>query len=111
MTFHPGLERNPKNDSEFWDIVEETFSLMEYVLCGHRVETREEALAGTLRLEGGGTRRNPTADIIRYRGVDKDVDSRDYFLSLGRKFLPRVKRQIDSRRLTPRFASTTLADF
>jgi hypothetical protein len=104
MAFHPGLERNPKNDSDFWDIVEETFAMVEYVLYGHRVETRKEALKGTLRLEGGGTFRDPIADIIRYREVDKDVDSRDYFLNLGRKFVRRVEPQIKRRRLTPKFA-------
>jgi hypothetical protein len=36
--------------------------------------------------------------------VDEDYDSREYFLTLGRKFVPRVKRQIKSRRLTPKFA-------
>jgi hypothetical protein len=104
MAFEEGWARDPKNDNDFWNIVEETFSMVEYVLHEHRVETRDEALAGTLRLEGGGTFRDLMADIIRYRGVDKDVDSRDYFLSLGRKFLPRVKHQIRSRRLTPKFA-------
>src|SRR3984885_12037643 len=104
MAFEESWARDPKNDNDFWNIVEETFSMVAYVLHEHRVETREEALAGTLRLGGGGTFTDPIADIIRYRGVDKDVDSRDYFLSLGRKFLPRVKRQIGSRRLTPKFA-------
>jgi hypothetical protein len=44
------------------------------------------------------------AAFIRYRGVDKDVDSRDHFLELGRKFLPKVTRQVKARRLTPKFA-------
>jgi hypothetical protein len=104
MAFEEDWARDPKNDSDFWNIVEETFSMVEYVLHEHRVETREEALAGTLRLEGGATFRDPTADIIRYRGVDKDVDSRDYFLELGRRFLPKVERQIKARKLTPKFA-------
>jgi hypothetical protein len=104
MAFEEDWARDPKNDSDFWNIVEETFSMVEYVLHEHRVETREEALAGTLRLEGGGTFRNPTADIIRYRGVDETIDSRDYFLELGRQVLPDVERQIKARKLTPKFA-------
>ena len=108
MAFSDDLARDPKSVKEFWTVIDETFVQVEGVLMGYRGETREEALTGTLRLKDrgtdGGTFRDPTADIIRYRGVDKDVDSRDYFLSLGRKFLPRVKRQIGSRRLTPKFA-------
>jgi hypothetical protein len=36
--------------------------------------------------------------------VNKDIDSRDYFLELGRRFLPEVERQIKARKLTPKFA-------
>jgi hypothetical protein len=35
--------------------------------------------------------------------VREDLDSRDYFLELGREFLPKVERQIKSRELTPKF--------
>jgi hypothetical protein len=104
MAFSDDLARDPKSEKEFWQIIEDTFVQVEGVLTGYRVETREEALAGTLRLEGGGTFRDPIADIIRYREVDKDVDSRDYFLNLGRKFVRRVEPQIKRRRLTPKFA-------
>lgn len=104
MAFDPGWIRDPKNDDEFWRIIEEMLSMAEYVLLEHRVETREEALSGTLRLQEGGTFRDPLASFIRYRDADKDVDSRDYFLELGRKFLPKVARQIKTRKLTPKFA-------
>jgi hypothetical protein len=104
MAFSDDLARDPKSEKEFWRIIEDTFVQVEGVLTAYRVEVREEALAGTLRLEGGGTFRDPTADIIRYRDVDKDVDSRDYFLTLGREFVRRVEKQIKGRRLTPKFA-------
>jgi hypothetical protein len=103
MAFSDDLARDPKSDKEFWTIIEDTFVQVEGVLNGYPVETQEEALAGTLRLRGDGTFRDPTADIVRYRNVGKDVDSRDYFLKLGRKFVPKVERQLKSRRLTPKF--------
>jgi hypothetical protein len=104
VAIDPGWTEDPKNDDDFWTIIEEMLSMAEYVLLEHRVETREEAVTGTLRLRHGTTFRDPLAAFIRYRGVDKDVDSRDYFLELGRKFLPKVARQIKARRLTPKFA-------
>ena len=104
MAFHDGLARNPKNEDEFWSIIEETFQQAEGSLTFYAIETPEEALSGTLRLQDGNESfRGSPGDFIRYRGVDKDYDSRDYFLTLGRKFLPRVERQIKSRRLTPKF--------
>jgi hypothetical protein len=60
------------------------------------VETREEAFAGTLR---GGNFKDTSASVIRYRNVAEDVDSRDYFLELGREFLHNVERAIDALRL------------
>jgi hypothetical protein len=105
MAFHDGLARDPKSDSDFWNIIEETFEQVEGVLKGYPVETREEALCGTRRrADTEGSYRGSPGDFIRYRGVNEDYDSRDYFLTLGRKFVPRVERQINRRRLTPRFA-------
>jgi hypothetical protein len=68
---------------------------------GYPAETREEALAGTLRDDKF---KDASLSFIRYRGVREDLDSRDYFLNLARKFVPEVKRQIRSQRLTPQFA-------
>jgi hypothetical protein len=105
MAFSDDLARNPKSQKEFWAILEDTFIQVEGVLFGYRVETREEAFTGALRIrDDGDTHRSSPGDFIRYRGVGEDYDSREYFLSLGRKFLPRVKRQLDRRRLTPKFA-------
>lgn len=50
------------------------------------------------------TFRSAPGDFIRYRGVDADYDSRDYFLELGRHIQPDVERQIQARKLTPKFA-------
>jgi hypothetical protein len=55
MAFSDDLARDPKSDKEFWEIIEETFVQVAGVLAGHRVETREEALAGTLRLRDAAT--------------------------------------------------------
>ena len=105
MAFHDGLARDPKNEDEFWNIIEETFEQVEGVLRGYPVETPEEALSGTRRrVDAHDSYRGSPGDFIRYRGVDKDYDSRDYFLKLGRKFVPRVERQIKRRCLTPKFA-------
>jgi hypothetical protein len=104
MAFIDDLARDPKSEEEFWTIIEETFVQVEGVLSGYRVATREEALAGTLRREGGDTYRSAPGDFIRYRGVDKDYDSRDYFLELGQRILPEVKQQIEARTLTTKFA-------
>lgn len=104
MAFHDGLARNPRNADEFWSIIEETFEQVEGSLTSYAVETPEEALSGDRRLQDGNESfRGSPGDFIRYRGVDKDYDSRDYFLTLGRKFVPRVRQQIKSRRLTPKF--------
>jgi hypothetical protein len=105
MAFHDGLARDPKNLEEFWKTIEETFEQVEGVLTGYPVETRDEALSGKLRHsnESGSFKGSP-GDIIRYRGVSVDYDSRDYFLKLGRRFLPEVDRQIKSRQFTPKFA-------
>ena len=84
MAFYDDLARDPKSEEEFWTIIEETFVQVENVLTTYLVETREEALAGTLR---GGDFRDTAASIIRYRGVDKDVG-----------------RQIKERELTAKFA-------
>jgi hypothetical protein len=101
MAFSDDLARDPKSEKEFWTIVEDTFVQVQEVLAGHPVETREEALVGTLR---GGDFRDPEVSIIRYRGVNKDIDNRDYFLELGRELLPKVEQQIRARKLTPKFA-------
>jgi hypothetical protein len=95
MAFYDSLARDPKADDEFWKIIEETFVQVEPTLTDYPVETRAEALE---------PQRYAPGDLIRYRGASEDYDSRDYFLELGRKFVPRVKRQIKRRRLTPKFA-------
>ena len=101
MAFHDYLARDPKSDKEFWAIIEETFAQVEGVLTAYPAETREEALAGTLR---DGKFKDASLSFIRYRGVREDLDSRDYFLELGRRFLPKVQQQIKRRKLTPKFA-------
>jgi hypothetical protein len=50
MAIDPCWIEDPKNDDEFWTIIEEMLSMAEDVLTGHHVETREEAVTGTLRL-------------------------------------------------------------
>lgn len=101
MAFYDDLARDPKSEKEFWTIIEETFVQVEGALTAYPAETREEALAGTLR---GGTFKDASISFIRYRGVRDDLDSRDYFLELGRRFLPEVEDQIEARKLTPKFA-------
>jgi hypothetical protein len=101
MAFDDVLARDPKSEEEFWTIIEETFVQVQSVLTDYLVETREEALAGNLR---GGNFRDTAVSVIRHRGVDETIDSRDYFLELGRQVLPDVERQIKARKLTPKFA-------
>jgi hypothetical protein len=101
MAFSDDLARDPKSEEEFWAILEETFTQVEATLTAYPVETREEALKGTLR---NGNFRDTSLSFIRYRGVDKDIDNRDYFLELGQRVLPDVERQIKARKLTPKFA-------
>ena len=91
MAIDPCWIEDPKNDDEFWTIIEEMLSMAEDVLTRYHVETREEAVTGTLRLRDGGTFRDPLADFIRYRGVHKDVDSRDHFLELRDDFCRRSR--------------------
>jgi hypothetical protein len=101
MAFYDDLARDPKSEEEFWTIIEDTFVQVEGALTAYPAETREEALAGTLR---DGKFKDASLSFIRYRGVREDLDSRDYFLELGRKFLPKVEPQIKRRKLTPKFA-------
>ena len=101
MAFSDDLARDPKSEEEFWAIIEETFVQVEGALTDYPAETREEALAGTLR---DGNFKDASLSFIRYRGVREDLDSRDYFLELGRRVLPEVERQIKARKLTPKFA-------
>jgi hypothetical protein len=95
MAFYDHLARDPKTMNEFWKIIEETFEQVEPTLTAYPVETREEALEPQRFFPGVA---------IRYRGASEEYDSRDYFLKLGRKCVPRVKMQIKSRQLTPKFA-------
>jgi hypothetical protein len=98
MAFDDILARDPKSEKDFWTIIEKTFVQVEAVLVGYRVESKEEALDGTLRKrDDGDTYRSSPGDFIRYRGVDKDYGSRDYFLELGQLTLPEVKQQIEAR--------------
>ena len=101
MAFDDIFARDPKSEEEFWAIIEETFVQVEGALTAYPAETREEALAGTLR---DGNFKDASLSFIRHRGVREDLDSRDYFLELGRRFLPEVERQIEARKLTPKFA-------
>jgi hypothetical protein len=45
MAFYDDLARDPKNEKEFWTIIEETFVQVEGALTAYPTETREEALA------------------------------------------------------------------
>ena len=101
MAFYDVLARDPKNEEEFWTIIEETFVQVEGALTDYPVETRDEALSGAMR---GGDFKDASVSFIRHRGVRRNLDSRDYFLELGREFLPEVEQQIKARKLTPKFA-------
>ena len=85
MAFSDDLARDPKSKKEFWAIIEETFVQVEGALTAYPVETREEALSGELR---GANFKDTSLSFIRHRGVREDLDSRDYFLDLGRRVLP-----------------------
>jgi hypothetical protein len=100
MAFYDDLARDPESEEEFWAIVEETFVQVKGTLTAYPVETREEAVKGTLR---NGNFKDPSLSFIRHRGVRGDLDSRDYFLELGRQILPDVERQTETRKLTPKF--------
>jgi hypothetical protein len=101
MAFDDILARDPKSEEEFWAIIKETFIQVEATLTDYPAETREDALKGTLR---DGNFKDDSLSFIRYRGVREELDSRDYFLDLGRRLLLDVERQIKARKLTPKFA-------
>jgi hypothetical protein len=101
MAYYDELARDPESKKEFWAIIDETFVQVEGALTAYPAETREEALAGTLR---GDNFKDASISFIRHRGVREDLDSRDYFLELGRRVLPEVALQIKARKLTPKFA-------
>jgi hypothetical protein len=54
MSFDDILAFDPKSEEEFWTIIEDTFAQVKSVLTDYQVETREEALAGTLRIRDEG---------------------------------------------------------
>jgi hypothetical protein len=101
MAFYDDLARDPKTEKEFWVIIEDTFVQVKGAHTDYLAETRDEALSDALR---GDNFKDASLSFIRYRGVAKGVDSRDYFLELGRRFLPEVERQIKARKLTAKFA-------
>jgi hypothetical protein len=101
MAFGDVLARDPKSKEEFWSIIDETFVQVKGALTDYPVETRDQALAGTLR---GGNFKDASLSFIRHRGVREDLDSRDYFLDLGYRVLPEVAQQIKARKLTRKFA-------
>jgi hypothetical protein len=104
MPISKEIEKSPTDD-EFWKEIEEEFIQVEGVLEGHRVETYEEARSGELRFwDGGKSFKGSGGAFIRYRKIGPDDDSLGYFLELGRKTLPDVRRGIKRRRLTSRFA-------
>jgi hypothetical protein len=55
MAFSDDLTRNLKSEKGFWAIIEDTFIQVEGVLFGYRVEAKEEALTGALRIREEGT--------------------------------------------------------
>ena len=85
MAFSDDLARDPKSDNEFWTIIEDTFVQVKSALTDYPVETRDEALAAPYAAATSKTHHFPSFGIAE---CDKDLDSRDYFLELGRRFLP-----------------------
>ena len=75
----------PKSEEEFWAIIEETFVQVEGALTAYPVETRDEALSGAMR---DGNFKDASLSFIRHRERRRNLDSRDYFLELGRQVLP-----------------------
>ena len=70
----------------------------------HPVETRKDALAGTLRFnkDDRSYKGNPGA-FIRYRGTSDDYDSRQNYLNEGRQLIDVVETQIKARQITKDF--------
>jgi hypothetical protein len=54
MAFSDDLTRDPQNKKEFWAIIEDTFVQVEGILVGYRVETKEQAFTGALRIRDDG---------------------------------------------------------
>jgi hypothetical protein len=99
------MARRPISNSEkFWKEIEDEFAQVEGALRWHQVETKEEAIAGTLRFDEyeRSYRGNPGV-FIRYRGTNVDYDSREYYLNEGRKLLDTVEKQIEGRQFTTDF--------
>jgi hypothetical protein len=90
MAFYDDLARDPKSEEEFWAIIEETYVQVEGALTAYPTETREEALAGTLR---GGNFRDTAVSFIRYRGVDKLGRARSRCRNTQRQALEIVRRR------------------
>lgn len=98
------------DEAAFWSYVEEEYCQIEGTFDPESwpLETREQALTGELRLgkdkrKGESRFRSSKGDFIRFRDVDPDYDSRDYYYERGKALVPVLEAHIKRRKLTREF--------
>lgn len=98
------------DEEAFWTYVEEEFIQIEATFnpAYYPLETKEQALAGELRGYDKHSKhkslvRSRWVNIIRYRDIGPDLDSRDYYYSVGSKLVPLLRDHIERRKITFEF--------
>lgn len=97
------LLRLPENEADMWDLLEGQFEHIAMDFGRLRLELRRDALDNRFHEKGGYIRRDGL-DVVRYRNVSDELDSRSYFWEMGQALVAEVERLIAAKELTPVFA-------
>ena len=108
MTKRPKAKQDVFDEEAFWAYVDGEFVQIEATFTDYPLETRRQALTGLLRKgrdhkKGTSPLRSSKGDFIRYRDVDPDYSSRDYFFVRGKALVPALEKQIARREITLHF--------
>jgi hypothetical protein len=94
---------SPVDMEKFWDHVQSQLDTMGSVFFYLPLETKEQALDGTLRVYGEAKTAVSPELYISYHEVDSEVSSRDYFYEHGQELYPIVQKLAENKEFTPSF--------
>ncbi|MFC3695766.1 hypothetical protein [Chenggangzhangella methanolivorans] len=98
--YHEDAVVTPRDTDHFWVLVEENIGYLRTVL-GARIESEEEALAGTFR-EGDNNKLTGMM-MIAHAGTSEANDMRYYFHFVGNDALKIVEEGLANRKLSIEF--------
>lgn len=81
----------------------QNFEIIKQVLLEPIFETEEDAISGKHRRNADGKITNTLMEMIRYRNISPEYDSRAHFYSMGRALIATVNGHIERRQITPAF--------